>query len=132
MSLNLTEKQQLWHPRIMECRESGLSDNEWCKLNGFATSSLYYYVKNLQAKACEVPLSKTLHRQSKQEVVQLKVVDEVPASGFNKVAEPSSMQSFCTEQAALRLHLNGISIDILNGADELTIQHTIHALRFLC
>ncbi len=38
----------------MECRKSGLPDTRWCKENGIAPSSLYYWINKLRMEATEI------------------------------------------------------------------------------
>ena len=43
---------------IMECRNSGLSDYQWCKEHGIHPGTFYNWVSRLRRKACcEIPES---------------------------------------------------------------------------
>ena len=37
---------------VMQCRQSGLSDKQWCLDNNIAPSTFYYWIRRLQQKAC--------------------------------------------------------------------------------
>ena len=37
---------------IMECRNSGLSDYQWCKQHGLSPSTFYGYVKQVRKHNC--------------------------------------------------------------------------------
>ena len=117
------EKINLWTSRIMECRKSGLPDTRWCKENGIAPSSLYYWINKLRMEATEIPLG---HYDNsipvKQDVVPLRVIND---THLPKLHETSP----CT---AIIIKLEGIALEIQSGADEATITHTINALRHLC
>lgn len=107
----------------MECRKNGLPDTRWCKDNGIAPSSLYYWSHKLCVEANEIPVA---HYDNsipiKQEVVPLRVI--------NATHLPTSHPT--TPSTAIIIKLEGLSLEIQNGADELTITHTINALRHLC
>lgn len=47
-----SERDKYWTNLIQNCRVSGLSDYEWCRINHIATSSFYYNVKRLRMAAC--------------------------------------------------------------------------------
>ena len=60
---------------IMECRNSGLSDYQWCKEHGIHPGTFYNWVSRLRRKACcEIPESISKAEPSPapvQEVVRL-------------------------------------------------------------
>ena len=62
---------------IMECRNSGLSDYQWCKEHGIHPGTFYNWVSRLRRKACcEIPESISKAEPSPtpaQEVVRLNV-----------------------------------------------------------
>lgn len=118
------EKLDFWMARIMECRKSGLSDSGWCRQNGIAPSSLYYWIKKLRMEASEIPV--TNHEMAvpfKQDVVPLHVV-----GGAQSLQEDRHI----VHETAIVIRLEGISLEIQNGAHETTITNTINALRRLC
>jgi len=49
---------------IMECRESGLSDYQWCKLNNINPGTFYYWISRFRKQRTELPVptsSEQLH-----------------------------------------------------------------------
>lgn len=114
-------KADFWMERIMECRKSGLPDARWCKEQGIPPSSLYYWIKKLRMEASEMPAPHHLI-PCKQDVVPLHVVDTLE----------DSQVKLATSSTAIIIKLEDISLEIQNGADEITISHTINALRRLC
>lgn len=65
---------------IMQCRNSGLSDYQWCKLNGISTSTFYGWTQQLKTSGKEFP--EPADRNSfipseKQDIVKLEVVDNI-------------------------------------------------------
>ena len=62
---------------IMECRNSGLSDYQWCTEHDINPGTFYNWVKRLRKKACyDIPPAngrETYRATPKQEVVKLEV-----------------------------------------------------------
>lgn len=108
--------------RIMACRESGLSDSRWCRENDIVPSTFYYWIKKLRMEATVIPApNHDVSIPFKQDVVPLRVAMGVQVSDTNKVAA-----------TAIIVKLEGLSLEIQNGANEQTISNTINALRQLC
>lgn len=67
---------------IMECRNSGLSDYQWCTEHDINPGTFYNWVKRLRKKACyDIPPAngrETYRATPKQEVVKLEVIPDVP------------------------------------------------------
>ena len=65
----------LQYQLIMECRNSGLTDYQWCKEHGTQPGTFYKWLCHLRKKACydlPIPVSKgELASSVKQEVVRL-------------------------------------------------------------
>ena len=116
-------KIDLWMSRIMACRKSGLPDVRWCKENGIATSSLYYWINKLRMDAPEIPApNHDISIPFKQDIVPLRVMNDIQI--------PDSAPSI--PSTAIVIKLEGIALEIQNGANETTIMNTINALRRLC
>jgi len=110
-----------WIAIIQQCKSSGYSDVEWCKENGIAVSTFYRKLNLLRQEASINEIVKPVV-QDRQEVVEVNVLtDRSPG-----LIQPS------TNEVAIRLSINGVTIDILNTATKTTIETTLHALRFLC
>lgn len=114
---------------IMECRQSGLSDYQWCHKNGNNNSTLYNWVKNLRNTACkDTAIEQVPHQtvtSSRQDVVKLNILPMEEASfAINPPRHFSTAES-----ASIELNFNGCSIKIHNGADPVLLAHTIHLLR---
>lgn len=121
-----------WIALIHECRNSGMSDKAWCETKKIQPSNLYYHIRRLREKSCELPLTNhaaTLH--PKQEVV------EIQMKSFADTAAP--LNDSLTEQAemtanisAIRISIGRCKVDISNSADSTTIYNTLAALHSLC
>ena len=44
---------QQWSEMIRACRESGLSNKEFCRQNGISEKTYYYWLRRLRQVACE-------------------------------------------------------------------------------
>ncbi len=91
--------------------------------------TFYYHVKQLRKKACDIPEnSYSRQRNDVQEVVPL-FMGEAPAIRSN----PASVSfGIADKTAAVRLSIQGITIEIANNATQEVIKNTISALQLLC
>ena len=55
MNHRIRRSDEEWMQLITSCRQSGLSDQEWCTANGVVVSSFYNAVVRLRKRACRVP-----------------------------------------------------------------------------
>ena len=109
-----------WMAIIRECKSSGYSDIEWCKQHNISVSTYYHKLNILRKKASmNEPVKPKIREQ--QEVVRV-CLQEEPA----KTVQPVN------NEGALRLNINGVTIDILNNATKTTIENTLLSLRSLC
>ena len=72
-----------WMSLITECRQSGLTDMDWCRANGISKSTFYKAVKRLRDKACVLPASvassdtcSDLTSSNKQDVVPISILPD--------------------------------------------------------
>ena len=125
---NLSESDRHWYELIHQCRTSGKSDRQWLLENNICSSTFYYHVKQLRKKACDIPENTCNTTTQVQEVVPL-VFDDIPPSKpqtvINKVDSPSN-------EIALRLTVQGVTMEITNKATQTLIQNVISALRYSC
>ena len=119
---------QEWFDLIQECRASGLPDKTWCEQHDITCSGLYYHIKRLRNKACEIPISAKKSMSSIHEVVPLKIQDDL----MNVSIPCSNEAAHFVPELAVRLNYQGISIEITNQAAQQTIYNTISALQSLC
>ena len=123
---NLSEKDRYWLNIIQECRASGKSDHQWLQEHNIPSPTFYYHVKQLRKKACRIPERNQLCAVETQEVVPLVIEDttmDVPVTTHQETINLSP---------ALRLNINGITIEITNTATQEIIQNTLSALQCLC
>ncbi len=122
---NLSESDRHWFDLIQQCRTSGKSDYQWLQENNISSPTFYYHVKQLRKKACEIPPNTRSTKNDIQEVVPL-IIEEA-----NAVSKSVPVKS-AADSIAVRLSIQGISLEITNTATQEIIQNTLSALRFLC
>ena len=108
---------------INECRQSGMTDADWCRENDIAVSTFYNWVSRLRKEACcEIPES-----ISKVEPAPSPAQDVVRFNFNPKAERPESMfpvqpalgnPSRISELSArIEISLGGATFRIANGAD---------------
>ena len=113
---------------IMECRQSGLSDYQWCEKNGIHPGNFYNWVSKLRKSGYTFPepASKSNALPNIQEVVK---VDLIPSYDLEpsllmeqNVSHDTQAQ---TSVVAIELLIDGITLRLFNGADEHLVQSTL-------
>ncbi len=121
---NLTSSDLYWLDLIQECRTSGKSDNQWLLEHNIKAPTFYYHIKRLREKACAIPERTGTPQAEIQEVVPLYFENE-PVSDTNSDTGSGN-------DAAIRLQLGNVHMEITNRATHNTIQATISVLQNLC
>lgn len=108
---------------IMECRNSGLSDYQWCKEQGIHPGTFYNWVSRLRKKACcEIPESISKAEPSPapvQEVVRLNLHSKVEKLEPMLLSQPAleSPARISDISAMIEISLGNATIRIANGTD---------------
>lgn len=116
---------------VMECRQSGLSDYNWCLEHNIKPGTFYNWVKRLrQSGAYAIPNSAgrdSYKAVPKQDVVKVELIEE-PV----KISKPAYIMN---EQVpsdfhhTLELHIGNASILISNDIDPILLAQTIQLLQ---
>ena len=125
---NLSESDRHWYDIIQQCRTSGKSDRRWLLENNICSPTFYYHVKQLRKKACEIPENSYNRVSHPQEIVPL-VLEEMPLSKSRSVILESDALS---NEIALRLTVQGVTLEVTNQATQELIQNVIAALQYSC
>lgn len=86
---------QQWLELITECRQSGMSDMDWCRANGISRSTFYKALLRLQNAACELPKSSAATSteinltSSKQDIVPVSIIHDTCSEVNNTMSEPA-------------------------------------------
>lgn len=118
-----------WMELITRCRQSGLSDDRWCREHGIPVSIFYRHVKILRQKACDVPALIKGNIPQKQEVVPVQVTG---IQNLLRIENSFSMSGSRTQESAIRIYLGSAYIDIMDHADTTLLSAAVTALKTLC
>lgn len=114
---------------IMECRQSGLSDYQWCKQNGIHPGNFYNWVSKLRKRGYSFPDSEAKSNAvpNIQEVVKVNLSQ--PQDPSLKVEHNvSPVEQTDPSAVAAELLVCGVTLRLFNGADEKLIQSTLRCL----
>ena len=126
---NLSESDRRWYDLIQQCRTSGKSDRQWLLENNICSPTFYYHVKQLRKKACDIPENScNVAVGQTQEIVPL-VIEDMPLSKSQPIITGSDSPS---NEIALRLTVQGVTMEITNQATRELIQNVISALQYSC
>ncbi|HEX3029732.1 MAG TPA: hypothetical protein VHT34_10615 [Clostridia bacterium] len=108
----------LWTTRIKECRKSGMTVVAWCEQNNIGVKTYYYWMRKIKREVFESLSSDT------------QTITGSNALVFSKINPPVNDQT--ESHGTVTIHLNGITVDVQDGASEMIIQNTLRAIRSLC
>lgn len=114
---------------IMECRQSGLSDYQWCRQRDINPGTFYNWVSKLRKSSYTFPdsQSKSVGTAVVQEVVKLDVAGQEvsgPVIEQNACPQPLSRN---TDVAAV-LSVGNVTLRLFNGADQQLVQSAMQYL----
>ncbi len=120
-----------WYKLVTQCRQSGLSDEQWCLCNGIKKYSLYSVIKRLRQKAYAVPKPmRNSHDEihdltlPKQDVVQVDIIDDIqPPKEYIPSVAPHLDNSHTIE-----INLGRANIRISNTVDLVVLSETLKIL----
>ena len=102
---------------IMECRQSGLSDHQWCLNNDINPGTFYNWVKRLRQNSCrDIPERNQL---ADQKVVQQEVV---------KIEMNAATPIDFVGTSTMELAIGNLKLCIPNGTDPMLLAQTIKIL----
>ncbi|MEG0835855.1 MAG: transposase [Christensenellaceae bacterium] len=122
---------------IMECRQSGLTDHQWCMEHDIKPGTFYNWVKRFREKGCTELLPATgrsCETTAKQEVVK---VDFKNPDTYNP-AEPAASAACnysmpVSKMAAMQLSIDTCTLSIPNGTDPHLLAETLRVMKeFAC
>ena len=116
---------------ITQCRQSGLSDAEWCSQHSINVSTFYGWVSRLRKDACDLPSPSYGHAQTespKQEVVRVEMLPDHPEPA---VLQPqvSTADRNIDNSHTIEIEMNNIRIRLTNEADPSLLVQTLRALQ---
>lgn len=110
---------------IMECRQSGLSDYQWCQLNDIKPGTFYNWISRLHKRGIKVP-STSVSKENKQVILQQEVVKIDLISEASSMSSPiSAKQQACVgsnsskkETPAIEILIGSTTIRFFNSTDK--------------
>lgn len=114
---------------IMECRQSGLSDYQWCEQNGVYPGNFYNWVSKLRKQGYTFPESeaKSNALPNVQEVMKVNLIQSQVHS-LEMEQNVSLLETTQPPAVAAELLIGGITLRLFNGADEQLIQNTLRCI----
>ncbi len=115
---------------IMECRQSGLSDYQWCQKQGINPRTFYNWVSKLRKAGYAIPdpAGKVSGAPVVQEVVKLDLVESgtsAPAMMEQSNSLPALSGVPCI---AAEIECRNIRVRIFHGADAGVVQNTFQCI----
>ncbi|MCI5934137.1 MAG: transposase [Lachnospiraceae bacterium] len=114
---------------IMECRQSGLSDYQWCEKNGIHPGTFYNWVSKLRKSGYTFPESEARSNAipARQDVVK---VDVVSCQEPSPVIEQNVSLAITSENPSVvaELLIGDITLRLFNGANEQLIQSVLRCI----
>lgn len=112
-----------WAELIADCRQSGLSDDCWCKNNNIPVS-------RLRKKACHVPAREKQDAASltaPQDVVPISIIPEIPSRPIQPTAtDVPPIQT--PSRTAIEILTGSAVIRVSNGTDPQLLSHVLHLM----
>lgn len=114
---------------IIECRQSGLSDYQWCEQNGIHPGNFYNWVSKLRKQGYTFPESaaKSNSVPNVQEVVKVDLI-QLQEPSLKMKQNVTLLESSDTPAVAAELLIGGITLRLFNGADEKLVQNTLRCI----
>ena len=121
---------------IMECRQSGLTDHQWCVEHDIKPGTFYNWVKRLRQKSCmDLPAStgRSHSAPESQEVVRVNFHDTDTLSyeqPLNMIPASTKRNNISVTEP-MRLSVGSFLLTIPNGTDPKLLAQTLRIMKEL-
>lgn len=115
---------------IMECRQSGLSDYQWCQQQDINVGTFYNRVSKLRKAGYNIPDSKSKPEGAVvvQGVVKVNLVSgDMSGSVIEQNTRPLAASS--TPSVAAELVVGNVTLRLFNGAGQNLIRYAMQCMR---
>lgn len=109
---------------VMQCRQSGLSDKQWCLDNNIAPSTFYYWIRRLQQKACY-----NLPEARRNDIPAVAVKQDVVCVNIQPDSATKVKAPDYPEFANVMLQYGGVRIALSDEFNEQTLKRVLLTLR---
>ena len=115
---------------IMECRQSGLSDYQWCKTKDINPGTFYNWVSKLRKSGYTFPESKSKSTgiPARQEVVKLNLIEHEMAASAMVEQNVSHQPLSAASNVAAEIQHGSITLRLFNGADISVVQSALQCI----
>ena len=118
-----------WFRIITECRQSGLSDFEWCKQNGISSSTFYKAVTRVRRSSVDLPKSR-FNSETVYDITSVPKQDVVP---IQIIPEPDSIDSLemtfdPNPKYQMMISCGKLSVQFSNDVNPDLLEHTLRIL----
>ena len=113
----------------MECRQSGLSDYQWCQRQGINAGTFYNWVSKLRKSGYTIPdsNSKTEGAATVQDVVKVNLVSgDISSPVIDQNTRPLTLNT--GPAVAAELVAGNVTLRFFNGADQNLIRCAMQCL----
>ena len=121
---------------IMECRQSGLTDHQWCVEHDIKPGTFYNWVKRLRQKGCmDLPAStgRSYRAPESQEVVRVDFhdTDPLPYEQPLNVIPVTTERNNLSVTEPMKLSVGSFHLTIPNGTDPQLLAQTLRIVKEL-
>ncbi|MBT9803861.1 IS66 family insertion sequence element accessory protein TnpB [Blautia sp. MCC269] len=121
---------------IMECRQSGLTDHQWCVEHDIKPGTFYNWVKRLRQKGCvDLPAStgSTYRAPESQEVVRVDFhdTDPIPYEQPLNIIPAATERNNLSVAEPMKLSVGSFHLTIPNGTDPQLLAQTLRIVKEL-
>ena len=124
---------------IEECRQSGLTDYDWCREQGIPPKTFYMWIYRLHKKGytdipapVATPMPRDKKKAERPDIVQIQIEPtpaELPAHETSTAYVPYPSACNTDDRAVMELNIGGVQMRITNGINPQMLAETIRLLR---
>ena len=114
---------------INECRQSGMTDADWCRENGIAVSTFYKWVSHCRKAAADQILPPNYgHLEDPRPRQDVVPIDLVPDSFPEQHASSNMQETYLDNSHTIEIPVKDITIRIRNDAEPAPLTRTFQML----
>ena len=119
---------------ITECRQSGLSDYQWCQVNEINPGTFYNWISRLRKRGMTIPVSTTATEPTAAGLQEVVKVDLIPGHEFmpgNPIPNSCPVYgsaAMTRKGPAVEILLGNSTIRFFQGADRNLVEATLRCL----
>lgn len=131
--MSVTRKTRVLMPeqirRINECRQSGMTDADWCRENGIAVSTFYNWVSRCRKATADQILPPNYgHLEDPRPRQDVVPIDLVPDSFSEQHASSKMQETYLDNSHTIEIAVKDITIRIRNDAEPALLTRTFQIL----